>query len=145
MKVLERVEREIKRAVASVIAPLREDMRLVETTLRQMRDAYYTRPHVVSVLVIGTQIDSGPEPFYASWSAELQPGNNARWDLDVYRPVARGAWVIGLNGALLENVLIGDMHQGGSAYDCGPVVKTRDAIMPGMRLVVHVRTEARKP
>jgi hypothetical protein len=90
----------------------------------------------VSVLLLGVERDDRT-PATATFTAALRPGDKKIWRLQVYRPIQGGAYLVGLNGALIEQVQIGDCMQQLSfpgAGDSGPVVRLTDAIVPGIEM-----------
>jgi hypothetical protein len=97
------------------------------------------RAHPVSVLLIAETQD-GREMF-ASWSAEVAPGEARQGYFDLQLPV-KLRWLIGLNGALLADARVGleVLHL---CPSLGPVVRCDAHVAIGIRVFFSACLAAR--
>lgn len=113
----------------------------VQTALARTQTAIsgvYNKPHTVSVFYIGSRLeDDVTHPAYASWSVELAPDEKRELWVTAQMPI-KGGYLIGLNGALLENVRVGARAQDIS-QSLGPIAVIKDTVSIGMQLRFTVR------
>jgi hypothetical protein len=142
------VSRELLRAVLAIprrLERINERLQHIEASLRRLEapTPVVPQPHFVGAFLIGMAYDGiGVEGFgetYASFSAPLLPGETTCWRVRPQRgPLRRGAWLVALNGAVFQRVIVGDMLQSLDGYDNGSVARLRDSVAIGVDLQVHI-------
>lgn len=90
----------------------------------------------VSVLLIAEAIDGSD--WFSAWSGELKPGEVRQAHIAPQLPI-RPHWLIGLNGALLEQVRVGDRLQDVGVPAPCPVARLHDGVQPGIYVFFSVR------
>lgn len=121
-----------------LLADFTREAFLVRSEVAALSNAIARQRRAVSVLLIGQTKEC--EDIYASWSGELASGEARQVRFELQRLV-RVRWLVGLNGALLEHIIVGD-----ELHDCihgslGPVARLDAVVQPGLWLVVTVRAE----